>query len=255
MAKKRKRLADELQAAAKAGTLGLSIRVPWTCEPIERATRRFEGLWAWLEECGAADWDRVDSIARHFHPDYCADQVTRLVDANKAPGGVVYLQMERGEFSPQWLAAVAPTIAQMVPKASRGKRGTPTAYLVAALHVSAHLAAHEYGNLCDAANEEPFDLQRVARHLYFFERFMALWVRTAAERPPTAALNTSKTAKARTWRDELLTFHGTRQGRNTARRVSASESAKQWVGAAKGRPTYEVAYRALLSMLKAQPTR
>ena len=148
-------LADALEAAAKAGKLRLSVQIPWTHEPIERAERVFEGIWGWLTEVGADDWDAVESLAQHFHPDYRMDQTTRSLASNSAPGSTVYLQMERGEFSPVWIKAVAPTLYGQLPKAKRDKAAkAPTEYLIATLFLSAQLAAHEFANLNDELRKE-----------------------------------------------------------------------------------------------------
>lgn len=243
-------LADALTVAAKAGTLSLSIQVPWTHEPVERAERVFTGIWGWLSEVGADDWNAVESLARHFHPDYRMDQKTRSLDPNRAPGAAVYLQMERGEFSPAWIRAVAPTLYRVLPKAKRDKAAkAPTEYLVATLFLSAQLASHEFANLHDELRKESPNSVSVARHLYFFERFSSLWRRVAQNRPATLSLNQAKRRSAESWRCDLLTYHRQRVAAHPDRRVSARESAKQW-SSHREVPTFDVAYRALLQAMK-----
>lgn len=239
-----------LGAAAKAGTLSLSIQIPWTYEPIERAQRVFAGIWGWLSEVGADDWDAAESLARHFHPDYQMDQKTRSLDPNRAPGSTVYLQMERGEFSPAWIEAVAPTLFRTLPKAKRGKSAkAPTEYHLATLFLSAQLAAHEFANLSDELRKESPNSTSIARHLYFFERFSSLWRRIGQNRPATLSINHAKRRNAESWRDELLAYHLQRIAVHPGRRVSARESAKQW-SSTKNSPTFEVAYRALQHALR-----
>lgn len=243
-------LADVLVAAAKAGTLSLSIQIPWTHEPVERAERVFKGIWGWLSEVGADDWDAVESLARHFHPDYQMDQTTRSLDPNRALGAIVYLQMERGEFSPVWIRAVAPTLYGFLPKAKRDKAAkAPTEYLIATLFLSAQLAAHEFANLTDELQKESPNSASIARHLYFFERFSYLWRSIGQNRPATLGLNHAKRRSAEIWRHDLLTYHRQRVAAHPERRVSARESAKLW-SSDKSSPTFEVAYRALQQALK-----
>ncbi|MCW5667839.1 MAG: hypothetical protein KIT35_28720 [Piscinibacter sp.] len=243
-------LADALAAEAKAGKLSLSIQIPWTHEPVERAARVFEGIWGWLTEVGANDWNAVESLAQHFHPDYQMDQKTRSLDPNRAPGATVYLQMERGEFSPVWIKAVAPTLYGSLPKVKRGKSAkAPTEYLIATLFLSAQLAAHEFANLNDELRKKSPNLASIARHLYYFERFSSLWRRIGQNRPATLDLNHAKRRTAESWRDDLLAYHRQRVSAHPERRVSARESAKRWSSDKKS-PTFEVAYRALQQALK-----
>lgn len=244
-------LSDALMVAAKAGKLRLSIQMPWTHEPIERAGRVFEGIWGWLCEVGADDWDAVESLSQHFHPDYRMDQKTRSLDPNRAPGSTVYLQMERGEFSPVWIKAVAPTLYGLLPRAKRDKAAkAPTEYLIATLFLSAQLAAHEFANLNDELRKESPSSTSLARHLYFFERFSSLWRRIGQNKPATLGLNHAKRRNAESWREELLTSHRQLVAAHPERRVSARESAKRW-SSEKPSPTFEVAYRALRQALKA----
>jgi len=243
-------LVDALMAAAKAGKLRLSIQMPWTHEPIERAERVFEGIWGWLSEVGANDWDAIESLAQHFHPDYGMDQETRSLDPNRAAGSTVYLQMERGEFSPVWIKAVAPTLYGLLPEAKRHKGAkAPTEYLIATLFLSARLAAHEFANLNDELRKESPNSESIARHLYFFERFSSLWRRISQNKPATLVLNHAKRRSAESWRDDLLAYHRQRVETHPERRVSARESAKLWSSDKKS-PTFEVAYRALQQALK-----
>jgi hypothetical protein len=228
----------------------MSIQIPWTYEPVERAERMFEKIWGWLNEVGAANWDAIESLARHFHPDYRMDQTTRSLDPNQASGAIVYQQMERGEYSPVWIKAVAPTLYGLLPKAKRDKATTaPTEYLIATLFLSAQLAAHEFANLGDELQKESPNSASIARHLYFFERFSSLWRCTGQNRPATLDLNNTKRRSAKSWRDDLLRYHLQRVAAHPARRVSARESAKQWSSDKKS-PTFEVAYRALQQALK-----
>jgi hypothetical protein len=245
-----KGLLEAIEAASKAGTLKMSIQIGWTHEPIDRAGKLFEKIWSWLETIEMADWDRIDAAARHFHPDYRLDQKTRELMADRAQGATVYLQMERGEYSPKLLQLLAPTIAATIPIKSRSRRA-PTRYLIAVLVVSSCLAAHEFDQLQNSMEAKPLNLERIARHLYFFERFTALFARTVESKPPSVELNTKKRRDASAWRQEVLSFHDARQKRHRSRRVSAKESASEW---AKGRhrPSPEVAYRALLKELRSR---
>jgi len=242
-------LPGALQAAAKAGTLRVSVQIPWTHEPVERSERVFGGIWEWLNNVGAADWDAVESLARHFHPDYRMDQKTRSLDPNRAPGATVYLHMERGEYSPAWIKAVAPTLYKFLPKTKRAKATAPTEYLIATLLLSAQLAAHEFANLADELRKPTPNVASIARHLYFFERFSSLWRRTGQNKPATLNLNYAKRRHAKSWRDELLTYHRQRVTAHPERRVSVRESAKQW-SSERDTPTFEVAYRSLQEALK-----
>jgi hypothetical protein len=243
-------LANVLQAATTAGALRLSIQIAWAHEPVERADRVFKGMWEWLTEVGGADWDVVESLAQHFHPDYRMDQKTRALDSNQAPGAIVYLQMERGDYSPVWIKAVAPTLYKLLPKAKRDKGTTaPTEYLIATLYLSAQLAAHEYANLDNELRKAPPNSASIARHLYFFERFSSLWRRTGQNKPATLNLNQDKRHRAKSWRNDLLAYHRQRVSEHPERRVSARESAQRWCSE-KQSPTFDVAYRALQRELK-----
>lgn len=233
---------------ARPAVRGMSVQVGWTVEPIQRLEKRFRNVWNWLDSNGAADWDRVHSLATHFHPDYLFDQHTRQQLPGSAPGAPVFLQMERGEYKPDWLKLCAPTVAKMMPKQFRGK-GTPDAYALSTLFLSANLAAHEYERLDAAMEEEPRDYGRIARHLYFFERFDRLFCHVGTNMPPAYEINLGKRREASERASAVLAFHIARQAATPGRKISPRESAIALSGR-KSTQTFRRAYVALLGDLK-----
>jgi NAD(P)-dependent dehydrogenase (short-subunit alcohol dehydrogenase family) len=110
----------------------VAAQMHWTSMPVHRASKKFEEIWAWLERCGAADWERVHSLASYFHPGYMLDPKTGNFEPERAKGAPVYLSMEAKKYEPRLVRALAPTIAGSIP---RGSRGTPPEYLKAILFV------------------------------------------------------------------------------------------------------------------------
>lgn len=190
----------EFGNVARAGSL--TVAMHWTSMPFYRAREKFDSIWSWLELCGRANWLRVDSLAAYFHPDYIRDPATGVLELERAKGSPVFLAMERMEYNRALVEALAPTIAARIPRKSRG---VPVEFLEATLDVAATLACHEFHLLQEAIKikGDQHDGEAVARHLYWFERFAALWARTAADKPNNVALTDKKREGARAWQAEL----------------------------------------------------
>lgn len=233
---------------APPGVRGMSIQVGWTVESIQRLEKRFRNVWNWLDSIGAADWNRVHGLATHFHPDYVFDQRTRQQLPGLAPGAAVFFQMERGEYKPDWLKACAPTLAKMMPKQFRGK-GSPDKYALATVFLAANLAAHEYERLDAAMEERPRDYERIARHLYFFERFDRLFCHIGTNKPPAYEINLGKRREAADRASAALAFHLARQKATPGRKISPRESAIAFAGGV-AKPSFRGDYANLRSALK-----
>jgi len=225
--------------------------------PIARCDRRFEAVWAWLDELGGADWERVHSLARHFHPAYVIAPDTGAVDHNRAPGAVVFEMMERGEYVAEWVRILTPTLWRVIcaggPAKSRGRAGVPDLYRYATLHVSAVLACHEWERLQFELEQRPPDGELIALHLYWFERFVSVWTVTGIDKPPTWEQNQKRKSAAKEWASDLMAFHLARgAGR---RKPSMRESADAWVKFREGKgvsePAFDRAYEVLRREVKA----
>ena len=232
---------------------GMSIQAGWAAEPIQRAQRNFDGLWRWLERNGWADWHRVHAIATSFHPDYAMDQTTRRLKPDASSAGRVFLQMERGRYKREWVAVCLPVLALAIPKSRRGT-GLPDAFIKATLHVSACLAAHEFERLLSATEAQPHDPATIARHLYWFERFHAVWQRVAINKPPAFGNNEAKGTAARERTAKLMALHGKRQRSISGGKASARQTAVEFAGS-ESAPEFWQDYRALLAALKGEGLR
>lgn len=220
---------------------GLSIIESEYTRPIFRAGRMFKGVWAFLDEFGAADWDRIHSIADHFHPAYMRDPDTGALTPGRAPGSAVFDLMEKGEYSEPIVRLVAPTIWAALERSgatkSRARGGVPDMFRYYTLHVSAMLACHEYERLDFEVQQDAPNREAIARHLYYFERFVSLWRRVGTDKPKAWEVNQAKRAKARAWVTELAAFHEDRvrsQAPGTPK-PTMKASARLWVMARKRR--------------------
>lgn len=252
-------MADRAGIRLTFGKRGLIVSATWYTFPVQRATERFERIRAWLEESRAFDWDRIESAAAYFHPALQVRPDTGVLDPLRAPGSLVYLAMERGEYSPEMVRIVTPTIWRQVlesgPIRSRGKSGAPIAFAAATLMLAAMLACHEYANLEDELASDDPSGERLAQHLYYFERFAALWARTGVSRPASLAVTAKKRDAASAWLRDLLRFHDgrVRAAKPGLPRVSPRDSAEKWTQRREvsgvTSPGADHAYRELLKAL------
>lgn len=202
--------------------MGLTIQMGWYAEPITRTNEKFKELWRFLKDRKMDDWENVHRFASFFHPDYVFDQKSRAFRENAHSGSFLYRQMEKGEFDLKVIAAVAPSILESFPERVRG---TPLVYREKILTVAANLACHEVERIDAVLEASPKDAEALARHLYWFERFAALWDRAQATRPPSLSVTIQKRTKAEAWHKELRKFHADflkRNPRASMRRVVAS---------------------------------
>lgn len=243
-------LADAIQG----GGVRITIRMGAACEPLTRAEENAKRASDWvdnilskeeLERAGANRWDVIDSLARYFHPGHIADPKTRVLDAARAGGAMLYFQMERGEFNADVVKHLAPTLHKKLPNRPRG---TPAEYLYHVLFLAACLVCHEAANLQELLKSKTNDDAKLFERLYWLERFFRLWERTKSAKPPNLALNAKKQSSATKWQGELRDFRDDYLRRNPSATMRRVVTAFCQSGA--NRPQLDRAYRWALVNLK-----
>lgn len=114
------------------------------------------------------------------------------------------------------------------------QRGIPGFYSSFLINLYGGLACFEYDLLTAevSRNSNPDHLY-IAKRLYWFERFIKSRQEVEEKQPPHK-LNADKKKQADLWHQDILRFHEERVGSNPHRKVTPTESAKNFPG---GQPT------------------